>query len=126
MMFSSNHMCFIVMKYKGLNMELDKKIVAQVIQDTRRKVGLKQSELAEKIGISEKHLSKIETGKNYPALDTFLKIIDTLNLSLGDFGFNSVSKEYPNKIILQKIIDNSSEKQLDTFVDVIYALKKHI
>lgn len=107
-------------------MELDKKIVAQVIQDTRRKVGLKQSELAEKIGISEKHLSKIETGKNYPALDTFLKIIDTLNLSLGDFGFNSVSKEYPNKIILQKIIDNSSEKQLDTFVDVIYALKKHI
>ena len=55
MMFSSNHMCFIVMKYKGLNMELDKKIVAQVIQDARRKVGLKQSELAEKIGISEKH-----------------------------------------------------------------------
>lgn len=126
MMFSSNHMCFIVMKYKGLNMELDKKIVAQVIQDARRKVGLKQSELAEKIGISEKHLSKIETGKNYPALDTFLKIIDTLNLSLGDFGFNSVANDYPNKLLLQKIIDNSSEKQLDTYVDVLFALQKHL
>ena len=52
-------------------MNIDKKVIAQIIQDSRRKAGLKQSELAEKIGISEKHLSKIETGKNYPALDTF-------------------------------------------------------
>jgi len=126
MMFSGNHMCFIVMRYKGLSMELDKRLIAHIIQDSRRKAGLKQSELAEKIGISEKHLSKIETGKNYPALDTFLKIIDVLNLSLGDFGFNSVSKDYPNKVILQKIIDNSSEKQLDTYVDVLSALQKHV
>ena len=70
-------------------MELDKKFIAQVIQDARRKNGLKQSELAEKIGISEKHLSKIGTGKNYPALDTFLKIISVLNLTLGYFGLKS-------------------------------------
>ena len=107
-------------------MEFDKKYIAQVIQNARRKAGLKQSELAEKIGISEKHLSKIETGKNYPALDTFLKIIDTLNLSLGDFGFNSVASDYPNKLLLQKIINNSSEKQLDTYADVLSALHKHI
>ena len=110
----------------GTDMELDKKYIAQVIQNARRQAGLKQSELAEKIGISEKHLSKIETGKNYPALDTFLKVLDVLNLTLGDFGLIKITDSYPNKIFLQKIINSSSEKQLDAYADIITALQKHI
>ena len=43
----------------------DKKFIGNVIKTFRKKSKIKQSELAEKIGISEKHLSKIETGKNY-------------------------------------------------------------
>lgn len=107
-------------------MELNKKYIANIIQLKRREAGLKQSELAEKIGISEKHLSKIETGKNYPALDTFLKIVDTLNLTLRDFGVYTTSKESSKRILLQKIINNSSEKQIDTYADIIVALQKHI
>ncbi len=107
-------------------MELDKKYIAQIIQNARRKAGLKQSELAEKIGISEKHLSKIETGRNYPALDTFLKILNVLNLSLGDFGMQTTSESYPNKLFLQKVINNSSKEQLDACADVISALLKHV
>ena len=107
-------------------MEFDKKYIANIIQNERRKAGLKQSELAEKIGISEKHLSKIKTGKNYPALDTFLKIIDVLNLTLGDFGFYTVSENSSNKLLLQKIINNSSEKQIDTYADIIVTLQKHL
>lgn len=107
-------------------MELDKKYIAQIIQDSRRKIGLTQAQLAEKIDISEKHLSKIETGKNYPALDTFLKILSVLNLTLGDFGLQNTSDSCPNKLFLQKIINNSSEKQLDACADVISALLKHV
>ena len=106
-------------------MELDKNRIAQIIKNRRMELGYKQSDLSEKIGISEKHLSKIETGKYVPALDTFLKIIDSLNLSLGDFGLNTVSSDYPSKLFLQKVINTSSEKQLDTYVDVISALQKH-
>lgn len=107
-------------------MELNKKSIANIIQNKRRKAGLKQAELAEKIGISEKHLSKIETGKNYPALDTFLRIVDTLNLTLRDFGVYTTSKESSKRILLQKIINNSSENQIDTYADIIVALQKHI
>lgn len=107
-------------------MELEKKYIAQIIQNARRKEGLKQSELAEKIGISEKHLSKIETGKNYPALDTFLKLLNVLNLTLGDFGLQNISESYPNKLFLQKVINNSSKEQLDACADVISALLKHV
>lgn len=54
-------------------MDFDKKYIAKILQNARKEKGLKQSQLAEKIGISEKHLSKIETGKNYLALDNFFK-----------------------------------------------------
>lgn len=107
-------------------MELDKKVIAQIIQSNRKKAKLTQAELAEKIGISEKHLSKIETGKYYPALDTFLKILEILNLTLGDFGLQNISDSYPNKVLLQKIINTSSEKQLDACADIVTAVLRHI
>lgn len=107
-------------------MNLDKKHIAKIIQNARREKNLTQLELSEKIGISEKHMSKIETGKSYPALDTFLKILDTLDLTLGDFGLQNTSDSCPNKIFLQKIINTSSEKQIDACADIITALLKHV
>lgn len=107
-------------------MEISKEKIAKVIQENRRKHKLTQAELAEKVGISEKHLSKIETGKNYPALDTFLKILDTLNLNLGDFGLQNTPVSYPNKLFLQKIINTSSEKQINAYTDIITTLLKYI
>lgn len=125
-LFRSNHMYFILNGGNGCIMELDKKVIAQIIQSNRKKAKLTQAELAEKIGISEKHLSKIETGKYYPALDTFLKILEILNLTLGDFGLQNISDSYPNKVLLQKIINTSSEKQLDACADIVTAVLRHI
>ena len=107
-------------------MVFDKKYIAQIIQNARKKQGLKQSQLAERIGISEKHLSKIETGKNYPALDNFLKIVEILNISMKDFGINDSDKISEQKMYLQKIINTSTEKQLKIYIDMINALQKYI
>ena len=52
----------------GVIMEL-KKLLGKRIQELRTKNGLKQSELAEKVGIATKHQSCIETGKNYPSAE---------------------------------------------------------
>ena len=107
-------------------MEFDKKYIAKIIQNARKQKGLKQSELAEMIGISEKHLSKIETGNNYPALNNFLKMVQILDLSLKDFGLNDNSQLSEQKAYIQKIINTSSEKQLNTYAEVINVLSKHI
>lgn len=77
------------------------------------------------IGISEKHLSKIETGKNYPALDNFLKMVEILELSMKDFGLKNENKVSEQKVYLQKIINTSSEKQLNIYIDMINALQKY-
>lgn len=107
-------------------MELDKKYIAQILQNARKKKGLKQAQLAEMIGISEKHLSKIETGKNYPALDNFLKMVEILELSMKDFGLKNENKVSEQKVYLQKIINTSSEKQLTIYCDMIDAIQKHL
>ena len=107
-------------------MEIDKNQIGLIIQTARKNAGLKQSELAERIGISEKHLSKIETGKYYPALDTFLRILDVLNLTLGDFGFVNVSDSSQNKEFILKIVNSSSDKQLQVYADMISAVMKYI
>ena len=67
----------------------DKEFIGKTIQNIRKRANIKQNELAEKIGISEKHLSKIETGKNLPSLDNFLKMAEVLKFSLDDFGGSS-------------------------------------
>lgn len=104
----------------------EKSFIAQVIKNSRKNAGLKQSQLAELAGISEKHLSKIETGKNYPSLDNFLKIIEVLNISLNELGINIKDKDSKEKEELTKIINTSSQKQLKAYLDMIKAINKHI
>lgn len=102
-----------------------KEYIAKILKNARKRSKLKQSQLAEKIGISEKHLSKIETGKNYPALDNFLKMAEILNLSLNDFGLNAPAKTSPRRQRLQKIINTSSDEQIEIYLDMIDILQKH-
>ena len=64
-------------------MELKKKL-GKRIQELRIKNGLKQSELAEKVGIATKHQSCIETGKNYPSADLVEKYAITFNIDVED------------------------------------------
>lgn len=107
-------------------MDFTKEYIAKIIKNARKKLGFKQSELAEKVGISEKHLSKIETGKNYPALDNFFKIAEILHLSSKDFWMNEDSHISKSKNNLLQILNTSSEKELDIYIDVINSLRKHL
>lgn len=52
-----------------------------VLQTIRKHRGMKQQELADKIGINMQSLSKIERGVNYPTFDTLEKIMDVLGVT---------------------------------------------
>ncbi len=106
--------------------DVSKEYIAKILQNARKKQGLKQSQLAEMVGISEKHLSKIETGKNYPALDNFLKIVEILQLSFKDFGIQNDDKTSQKKSSLHKIINTSSDHQLDMYYDMINMINKYL
>ena len=108
-------------------LNVDKSYVGRIIRQKRRSLGLKQSELAEMVGISEKHLSKIETGKNYPALDNFFRMTEILKLSLKDFG--SEESDTPNNSLsknkLKMIVNIATEEQIILYLDMIEVLNNH-
>ena len=100
----------------------DKEFIGKTIQTIRKRANIKQNELAEKIGISEKHLSKIETGKNLPSLDNFLKMAEVLKFSLDDFGIKSQSYENEYKQTLLKLVYSASDSEAKSYCEIIGTL----
>ena len=88
------------------------KDMGERIQSRRKELKITQGQLAEKVGISNNHMSSIETGKQAPSLDTFVSICESLNtrpdyLLLGSISSNNVP---------QTIIENlhlCSERDLE-------------
>lgn len=62
-------------------MELDKEELGRRIAKQRKKLKMKQSQLAEAVGVNSNHISSIEHGKVAPSLECFVKICDTLKIT---------------------------------------------
>lgn len=63
-------------------MELDAVEMGRRIAQRRKSFQLKQKELAEKLGVSNNHLSGIELGKTSPSLEVFIRICTELDVTL--------------------------------------------
>ena len=64
-------------------MEL-KKLLGKRIQELRHKNNMKQSELAEAVGIATKSQSCIETGKNYPSSELVERYAKVFNVDISE------------------------------------------
>lgn len=62
-------------------MELDRKEMGRRISKRRKALGIKQTVLAEKVGVNSNHLSSVETGKVTPSLELFVKLCDELDVT---------------------------------------------
>ena len=63
-------------------LETDKKIIGNKFKEYRKSKQLTQFELAEKVGLNEKQISRIEAGLNYPTYLTFVKLLDVLDVNI--------------------------------------------
>jgi transcriptional regulator with XRE-family HTH domain len=66
-------------------MENTKELLGARIKEIRKARGLTQEQLAEMIDVEQKHVSRIESGKNYPTIDRLEKIAAALNVPLMGF-----------------------------------------
>ena len=99
----------------------DKKFVGLKLRQARVAMQLSQEQLAEKIGISEKHISNIERGQNYPSLDTFLRMCLVLNLSLEYFGISVKDSTNKDREILLKKVYSASDSRLKSYLTILDA-----
>ena len=55
---------------------------AEILLDARRKAGMTQSQVAEKIGASKSYISRIERGIIVPTVASFYKIVAALGMQV--------------------------------------------
>jgi transcriptional regulator with XRE-family HTH domain len=66
----------------GERMNNTKELLGARIKEIRKARGLTQEQLAEMIDVEQKHVSRIESGKNYPTIGRLQKIAVALNVPL--------------------------------------------
>ncbi len=79
------------------------------ICEHREKVGLSQSQLGEKLGVSNKAVSKWENGGSYPSSELMLPLAKALNVTIEDL-YTALTNSKKEKGRMRKILDFLSEK----------------
>jgi hypothetical protein len=87
---------------------MDTEKISKFIATARTKTGFTQKELADKIGVSDKTISKWETGKSLPDISYYEALCDALNIKVNEL----LSGEYLTE-------DVYLEKAETNFVDII-------
>ncbi len=114
------------MFYYGDNMENSKIVIGKRIRKFRQRQGLTQHDLAEKIGVTEKQISKIETGVHYPKFENFVKILDSLDITLKDFAEDIDPQQEINssRKCYMKILNKFSDIEIEYLINVAKELDK--
>ena len=95
----------------------DKLLIGQTIKEKRKRKNMTQFMLAEKVGMHEKQISRIEAGVCIPSLMSFLKIIDILDLKMSDFSQNSIPPKNNLKDNISNILNNADDIELKMYLD---------
>lgn len=79
---------------------MDQEKIGKFILENRKLKKLTQSELAEKLGVSDRTISNWENGKNMPDLSLFKPLCNILGITINELmsGERIDSKEYNNKL----------------------------
>ncbi len=101
----------------------DKNFIGSKIRQLRVKAKLSQDELSEKIGMTEKNLSNIERGLQYPALNNFLRMLDVLNVSVSEFGVGEFRADKGIRADIFKEISLIKDNDLKEYLNIIKSVK---
>lgn len=103
-------------------MYTNREFIGQKIKEFRKKKKLSQAELAEKVGLSDKHIGRIEAGKYFPNFGNFLAILDALDMNLSEFGPDENKIDNPKREELIQIMYAANDKQIELFYKLIKAI----
>ena len=93
---------------------MDQEKIGSFIAESRKAKGFTQIEFAEKLGVSNKSVSRWETGKNMPDVSLFLPICDALDISVNEL------------LIGERIATQENKKADEIFVETIQASNKKL
>jgi len=91
---------------------MDQVKIGKFIAECRKKNNLTQLQLAEKLGITDRAVSKWENGKTMPDSSIMLMLCDTLQITVNDLlNGEAVSEENYTKKLEERVVELASEKE---------------
>lgn len=91
---------------------MDQVKIGKFIADCRRKANLTQLQLAEKLGITDRAISKWETGKSLPDSSIMVELCGTLGITVNDLlSGEVVTMEHYNKELEKNLLELVKEKE---------------
>ena len=98
-----------------MNRPAQLELVGRKIRQIRRQRKLTQVELAERIGIHQSDLSRMEQGEYKVGLDTLLKILQCFDLNMGDF-FEETERA---DTVLDRFrsLSPAAQKEVESFIE---------
>ena len=107
---------------------MDQIKIGKFIAECRKKAGMTQMQLAEKLGVTDRAVSKWETGKSLPDAAIMLDLCAMLHITVNDLLTGEVvSMEDQNKMMEKNLIDavaakEAADRRMLTFEWVIAGL----
>lgn len=98
-----------------MNRPAQLELVGRKIRQLRRQRKLTQVELAEKIGIHQSDLSRMEQGEYKVGLDTLLRILQTFDLTIGDF-FEE-NERTDNVLAKYRTLSTAAQREVEDFIE---------
>jgi transcriptional regulator with XRE-family HTH domain len=99
------------------------------IRELRKAQRLTQEQLADVLGIEQKHVSLIEHGKSYPSLDRLVRIAEALNVPLPSlFEYMHLNDETERARSIEEMLkglsEDSQKKAYKIITSVIKSFKE--
>ncbi len=106
---------------------MDKRVLGQRLRDARKKKGYTQQALADKAEIGAVYLGEIERGIKFPSINSFIKIIEALEISADYILRDELTsgKAYVYDEITERLKD-LTPKERKTVVDILDAYLKNL
>ncbi len=100
------------------------------LKELRKSKGYTQQVLAEKVGIDEKHLSRIENGKYFPSYITLNKLLNALGITVTQIGLELENCQINDNPLIVKALQilNSSKnnEELYCYLEALKVVQKAI
>lgn len=90
-----------------------KQLFGKNLHEYRKIKKMSQEQLAEKLGISVKHLSTLETGKCFVSAELLEKIVAVLNISPAALFYSDTDSSIDNSEL--SLVDNIIEEEIEKF-----------
>ena len=98
----------------------NEKFFGRRLKEIRKENGLSQAELAERLSVDEKYISRLETGSSTPSFSMLNKLSKALNTEVENlFKFKHYKKTEELIKIINSKIQNTSEKNIRLIYKII-------